>query len=98
MAEDQNRTFQDKFMLRFPEGMRDRIRQAADENGRSMNAEIIHRLEQTFAAPETEATTERTQSAREVAMELAEELAKLPQFIELARGLDRIRKEEKDES
>jgi plasmid stability protein len=45
MAEDQNRTFQDKFMLRFPEGLRDRIRVAAEDNGRSMNAEIVIRLE-----------------------------------------------------
>lgn len=31
----------DKFMLRFPEGMRDLIKARADENGRSMNSEII---------------------------------------------------------
>ncbi len=45
MAEDQNRTLQDKFMLRLPDGMRDRIRQAAESNNRSMNAEIISLLE-----------------------------------------------------
>ncbi len=38
----------DKFMLRFPDGMRDRIRTEAEANGRSMNAEIIHRLEITL--------------------------------------------------
>lgn len=48
MAEDQNRTLQDKFMLRFPDGMRDRIKEAAAENGRSMNAEIIYRLQTTL--------------------------------------------------
>jgi hypothetical protein len=36
---------QEQFVLRFPEGMRDRIRAAADENSRSMNAEIIARLD-----------------------------------------------------
>lgn len=40
----------DKFMLRFPEGMRDRISEAAKANGRTMNAEIVHRLEKSFAA------------------------------------------------
>lgn len=35
-------------MVRFPDGMRDRIRDAADANGRSMNAEIIHRLKETL--------------------------------------------------
>ena len=38
----------DKFQLRFPDGMRDRIKQAAEDSGRSMNAEIIHRLEQSL--------------------------------------------------
>lgn len=31
----------DKFMLRLPDGMRDRIKAAADANSRSMNAEIL---------------------------------------------------------
>lgn len=39
----------DKFMLRMPEGMRDRVREAADASGRSMNAEIVQRLEESFA-------------------------------------------------
>lgn len=34
----------DKFMLRLPEGMRDKIAEAAKANGRSMNSEIIARL------------------------------------------------------
>lgn len=36
---------QEQFVLRFPAGMRDRIKAAAEENSRSMNAEIIARLE-----------------------------------------------------
>lgn len=39
---------QDKFVLRLPEGMRDRIKKSADANKRSMNAEIIQALEQMF--------------------------------------------------
>ncbi len=35
----------DKFLLRMPEGLRDQIKEAADRNGRSMNAEIIARIE-----------------------------------------------------
>ena len=38
----------DQYPFRFPEGMRDRIKTAAKANRRSMNAEIIARLEQTF--------------------------------------------------
>jgi hypothetical protein len=38
----------DKFMLRLPEGMRDEIRSAAKNSGRSMNSEIVHRLLLSF--------------------------------------------------
>lgn len=41
---------QDRFIVRFPEGMRDKIAEIAKSNGRSMNAEIIARLEQSFSA------------------------------------------------
>lgn len=40
----------DKFMLRLPNGMRDRIAEEAEKNKRSMNAEIVARLEKSFAA------------------------------------------------
>lgn len=36
-------------MLRFPDGMRDQIAEAARAAGRSMNAEIVARLEASFA-------------------------------------------------
>lgn len=39
---------QERFIVRFPDGMRDRIADAAKANNRSMNAEIVARLEQSF--------------------------------------------------
>lgn len=39
---------QEQFNLRLPDGMRDRIRTAADLNGRSMNAEIVATLEEKY--------------------------------------------------
>ena len=44
----------DQYMIRFPAGLRERVKAAADANGRSMNSEIISVLEsyyidQTFA-------------------------------------------------
>lgn len=42
---------QDKFVLRLPDGMRDRIKAAASESGRSMNGEIVAVLEEKFPAP-----------------------------------------------
>ncbi len=38
----------DQFVVRMPPGMREKIAEAAENNGRSMNAEIISRLEQSF--------------------------------------------------
>lgn len=39
---------QDKFILRLPDGMRDRIKAAAEANNRSMNSEILALLEEKF--------------------------------------------------
>ncbi len=38
----------DKFMLRFPTGMRDTIAREAEKAGRSMNAEIVERIARSF--------------------------------------------------
>lgn len=35
----------DQFLVRMPDGMRDRLAAEADRSGRSMNAEIVHRLQ-----------------------------------------------------
>lgn len=38
----------DKFMLRMPDGMRERLKDEAAKSGRSMNAEIVSRLQMTL--------------------------------------------------
>lgn len=38
----------DKFQLRLPQGMRQEIAQQAQQNGRSINAEMIARLRMSF--------------------------------------------------
>ena len=43
-------------MLRLPDGMRDRIKAAADANNRSMNAEIVATLEQKYPPPRVDLT------------------------------------------
>lgn len=43
---------QDKFVLRLPDGMRDRIKAAAEASGRSMNAEIVSTLERAYPSLE----------------------------------------------
>ncbi|MGH0264545.1 Arc family DNA-binding protein [Sinorhizobium meliloti] len=39
---------QDKYVVRLPDGMRERLKAEAEKNKRSMNAEIVARLEATF--------------------------------------------------
>ena len=74
----------DKFMLRLPDGMRERIAQAAEKEGRSMNAEIVRRLETTFPAPQEKKSGKRTSDALLSAIaEQVERLRNLGQ--ELAR-------------
>ena len=41
----------ERFQIRMPDGLRDQIRDAAETNNRSMNAEIIARLEASFTSP-----------------------------------------------
>ncbi|SBW12707.1 Transcriptional repressor arc (modular protein) [uncultured Alphaproteobacteria bacterium] len=60
---------QNKFIVRMPDGMRDRIREAAEANNRSMNAEIVARLEESFSG--------ETKLSLEAVRELIPILAKL---------------------
>lgn len=43
---------QERFIVRFPDGMRDKIADAAKANNRSMNAEIVHRIQATLDSDE----------------------------------------------
>lgn len=40
----------DKFVVRLPDGMREQITQLASQHHRSMNSEIVGRLEESIAA------------------------------------------------
>lgn len=44
----------DRFIIRLPDGMRERIRIAADANNRSMNSEILATLEAAYPDPITD--------------------------------------------
>jgi Arc-like DNA binding domain len=45
---DQSASENEKFVVRLPSGLRDRIKEAAAANNRSMNAEIVDTLEQKY--------------------------------------------------
>ena len=44
---------QDKFNLRFPDGMRDAVAERAKSNGRSMNSEIVQMIEDALSGAPT---------------------------------------------
>lgn len=77
----------DKFMLRLPDGMRKAIFDHSFENGRSMNAEVVTRLENSLIASDLEAQIIERQVK-------AEELAFLSDS--LARRKDELQKEVQD--
>ena len=56
MSNQSKRQLEEKFVVRLPDGMRERIALQARENTRSMNSEIVHCLETTV---ELEAALDR---------------------------------------
>lgn len=48
MREQYPSEMQDRVMVRLPDGMRDKLKAAAKASGRTMNAEIVRRLEISF--------------------------------------------------
>lgn len=47
----------DRFMLRFPDGLRDCVRDRADKNERSMNSEIIFLIKKGMESTSDQPTT-----------------------------------------
>jgi Arc-like DNA binding domain len=74
----------EKFIVRLPEGMRDAIGIAARKNRRSMNAEIVARLAQSFdmAVPEIDPGEVPTSPTAREALELAKANAERIKFLE----------------
>lgn len=62
----------DKFIIRLPLGMRDRISKAAKANSRSMNAEVVARLQSTFQ--ESSSVTDLDALAENIAERVAVKL------------------------
>lgn len=74
MAQDTPSRKLDQYIVRFPDGMRDRLKETAARNNRSLNAEIISRLEDSFVfddfgsstglAADVQALTDRLEGLR----------------------------------
>lgn len=82
MADYNSRTAE-KFVIRLPDGMRSRIADMAVVNHRSMNSEIIQRLEQSFASENS------SQSLQEQLDELLRRAAQLSNQILTARNAEK---------
>lgn len=55
----------ERFQVRLPDGMRDRIAEAAKANNRSMNAEIVARLLGSFDTDDLDARMTRIEQSLE---------------------------------
>lgn len=85
MAEQRVPQNADKYIVRFPDGMRARIAEAAKANNRSMNSEIVSRLEASFDdAPSDRAGAGPAPSAGEEA--ILRELAALRKEVKKLAG------------
>lgn len=75
MAGQTNRE-SEKFALRLPDGMRERIKAEAEANNRSMNAEIVSRLQDSLDGKQTSAVMSLNIDLAEIGTpELADKLA-----------------------
>ncbi|UMY16682.1 Arc family DNA-binding protein [Methylobacterium organophilum] len=75
MAAEATGRASDKFMLRLPDGMRDQLKVSAEENKRSMNAEIVARLEESLSGNAAmRALATRKESALRALIDAVEEI------------------------
>ncbi|WP_322997492.1 Arc family DNA-binding protein [Castellaniella sp.] len=77
----------DKVIVRLPEGMRDRLKAAAADNNRSMNAEIVARLEGSFS--DSEPSGGAAEIAEVVAQKTLADLFNSPEFSDLVGRIAR---------
>lgn len=71
----------DKFIIRLPDGMRDRIKVAAAQNNRSMNAEVVAALEEKFPEPELQHALLFKQVVEALKLPQGEQRAQLDELI-----------------
>ena len=72
----------DKVLVRMPDGMRDRLKEVAKANNRTLNAEIVARLERSFTA-DKEVEQIAFESGFETSM-LREDVARLTALLQKA--------------
>lgn len=93
IMQDRKPQDQDKFIVRLPDGMRDRIKAAADANSRSMNSEIVATLEEKYPQPASSDLPEvaRMFLADLAAMPKARRESVVAAFLQEVEGSERVR-------
>lgn len=93
MSGSDQHQFKDRYMLRLPDGMRDRIKAAAEASNRSMNAEIVAALEEKYPEPSIDEILGRrtiralAQAPRELRYKFAKRLDDLLDEIEISNSI-----------
>jgi len=76
----------DKFIVRLPPGMRELISESAKANSRSMNAEVVARLNRSFSTPDLSGQTTRLDAStgQVVHRNIVEHIADLQEMLQKA--------------
>ncbi len=74
LPQDTESRHADKYIIRFPDGMRDRLKEEAKTNNRTLNAEIVARLQNSFDAQES-ATKSHQDDLLPLSAEMIERIA-----------------------
>lgn len=81
----------DQFVVRFPDGMRDQIAALAKANNRSMNAEIVARLQRSLEADQE--VEQRTSGSGAAPEDVEQALAQIEQGARILKDVIRGRAE-----
>jgi len=76
----------EKFLLHLPTGLRDRLKSEAASNGRSMNAEIVSRIQRSFEISGPLTHAERLKLAELRVLEASATLDESKQILELRKA------------
>lgn len=75
----------EKFIVRLPPGMREKISEAAKTNNRSMNAEVVARLNRSFSMPDLSGqTTSYSEGGQVVHRDIVQHIADLQEMLQKA--------------
>ena len=84
----------DKVMLRLPDGMRDRLKEAAALSNRTMNAEIVVRLAGTFPVSNAADSLSVEQLLKDIPLDLASQYGLFLYRTELQRANEQLEAEQ----